>query len=149
MSKPFSVADWYWASADGRIYSSRQGDVVPDGDSDYVAWCEDGSIATVWPRDQAGDQTQAALDEALAFYGLGAIPSPTVTYKADIYRRCTDAEADAIEMALAAATTRRRRLFEESQYLDRSDEAFGLMHEAMVGMFGAERTSELLAPSAG
>lgn len=73
--------------------------------------------------------------------------APAITYKADIYRRCTDAEADAIEMALASAPVRKRRLFEESQYLDHSDEAFAFAQEALVGMFGKKRAGELLAAS--
>lgn len=72
---------------------------------------------------------------------------PVITYKADLYRRCTDAEADAIEIALAGAPVRQRRLFESAQYLDHSDPIFATMHEALVGMFGAERADVLLAAS--
>ncbi|GJE54590.1 hypothetical protein [Methylobacterium thuringiense] len=74
-------------------------------------------------------------------------PVALITYKADIYRRCTDAEAEEIEMALAAAPVRQRRLFEEAQHLDHADEAFSTMHEAMVEIFGAKRADELLAPA--
>jgi hypothetical protein len=70
-----------------------------------------------------------------------------ITYKADIYRRCTDAEADAIEMALIAAPVRQRRLFESALHLDHSDEAFAFAQEALVGMFGKKRAAELLAAS--
>lgn len=72
---------------------------------------------------------------------------PVITYKADIYRRCTDDEADAIEMALAAAPVRQRRLFESALHLDHSDDAFAFAQEALVGMFGEKRASELLAAS--
>ncbi|GJE77297.1 hypothetical protein [Methylorubrum suomiense] len=74
-------------------------------------------------------------------------PLPVITYKADIYRRCTDAEAEAIEMALAAAPVRQRRLFESALHLDHSDAAFAFAQEAMVGMFGKDRADALLAAS--
>ncbi len=82
-----------------------------------------------------------------------AVPDPTppappvITYKADIYRRCTDEEADAIEMALAAAPVRKRRLFESALHLDHSDEAFAFARDALVEMFGETRAGELLAAS--
>lgn len=75
-----------------------------------------------------------------------ATPS-LITYKADIYRRCTDEEADAIEMALASASVRKRRLFESALHLDHTDEAFAFVEEALVGMFGKKRAGELLAAS--
>ncbi|EHP94866.1 hypothetical protein [Methylorubrum extorquens] len=74
-------------------------------------------------------------------------PVPVITYKADIYRRTTEEEAEAIEMALAAAPVRQRRLFESALHLDHSDEAFAFAQEALVGMFGKKRAGELLAAS--
>lgn len=95
---------------------------------------------------EAPDDLEAALK---ADHPTAPLPSagPVITYKADIYRRCTDAEADAIEMALAAAPVRQRRLFESAMYLDHSDEAFAFIQEALVGMFGQKRADELLAAS--
>lgn len=78
---------------------------------------------------------------------LPAAPASVITYKADLYRRCTDEEAEAIEVALAGAPVRQRRLFESAQFLNHADPVFATMHEAMVGMFGAERADELLAAS--
>ena len=74
-------------------------------------------------------------------------PAPVITYKADLYRRTTEEEAEAIEMALAAAPVRQRRLFESALHLDHSDEAFAFAQEALVGMFGKKRAGELLAAS--
>ena len=92
-----------------------------------------------WLYDGSGFSPPAVPD-------TGEVPS-RILYKADIYRRATDAEADAIELALMAATTKRRRLFECAQSLDPQDEAFSMMEEAMTEMFGAKRASELLAAS--
>lgn len=73
--------------------------------------------------------------------------SPVITFKADIWRRCTDEEAASIDEALKAATIRQRRLFEDAQYLDHADEAFAFAHAALVSLFGETRASELLAAS--
>lgn len=90
-------------------------------------------------------------DGALRSVDIEPDPAPpaaaAITYKADIYRRCTDAEADAIEMALAAAPVRQRRLFESALHLDHSDEAFAFARDALVEMFGEKRAGELLAAS--
>lgn len=147
MTPAYNPTAWYWRSDNGRIYSSAAKAVVPKTDDTYVAWTDAGGIPTVWPRDDAGSQTQAALDEVLAGSGLGEPVPAVITYKADIYRRATDEEAEAIEVALAEAPVRQRRLFESAQFLDHTAPEFVTMHEAMVGMFGAGRADELLAAS--
>lgn len=141
----YKPSDWYWRSDTGRIYSSAAKAVVLKSDETFVAWTEAGGIPTVWPRDDAGQQTEAAIEAVLR--DAGVMPMAAVTYKADIYRRATDDEAESIEMALAAAPVRQRRLFESAQFLDHSAPEFADMHEAMVGMFGAERADVLLAAS--
>ncbi|GJD63740.1 hypothetical protein [Methylobacterium frigidaeris] len=76
-----------------------------------------------------------------------AITGPTITSKADLFRRCTDAEAEAIETALAAQSVRKRRIFETAQYISSEDPDFADLRAAAVEMFGAERAAELLAAS--
>lgn len=95
---------------------------------------------------EAPDDLEAALK---ADHPTAPLPSagPVITYKADLYRRTTEEEAEAIEMALAAAPVRQRRLFESALHLDHSDEAFAFAQEALVGMFGKKRAGELLAAS--
>jgi len=73
--------------------------------------------------------------------------TPTITYKSDLYRRATDAEAEAMETALASAPVRERRLFESVQYLDHDAPEFTTLQEHLVEMFGAKRAGELLAAS--
>ena len=72
---------------------------------------------------------------------------PVITFKADIYRRCTNPEAEKIDEALASASVRDRRMFEFAQYLDHADPVFTALRTAMVGMFGEDRTAVLLAAS--
>lgn len=110
---------------------------------------EDSDVRDVssWPEIKAG-----WVVEANGFAPPAAAPpappaGPVVTFKADIYRRCTDEEAEAIEMALAAAPVRQRRLFESAQFLEHTAPEFATMREAIAGMFGGARADELLAAS--
>ena len=111
----------------------------------------DRARCLAWQTDAGFDiEAPPELEAALrADHPTAPLPTatPVITYKADIYRRCSDEEADAIEMALAAAPVRKRRLFESALHLDHSDEAFAFAQEALVEMFGERRASELLAAS--
>ena len=57
--------NWYWLADDARVYGSSAQTIVTDTDAGYVAWTGDGNIATPWPRDDAGNQTDAALQDVL------------------------------------------------------------------------------------
>lgn len=78
MTFPF---DHYWAAEDGRVFSSARCATVAKDDAGYAAWCDaNGCSGTVWPSDEAGAQTLAALDDVLRPYGLstkGAVRSAT------------------------------------------------------------------------
>jgi hypothetical protein len=66
----FNALDWYWLADDARTYGSKNGKIATDTDPDYTAWLDTNQIPTPWPRDEAGNQTNAALQEVLAPYGL-------------------------------------------------------------------------------
>lgn len=68
--RDYDPRNWYWLADDGRIYSSAAGEVVTDEDKAFKAWTEAGSIPTPWPRDEEGNQTDAALQDVLRPYGL-------------------------------------------------------------------------------
>jgi hypothetical protein len=63
----FDAHHWFWLADDGRIFSSEQQVLVASTDPDYVAWLE-FSQPTPWPRDDAGNQTDAALQAVLDPY---------------------------------------------------------------------------------
>lgn len=65
----YTPHDWYWRSEDGRIFSSDRGRLV---DSEDVGWAlaEDIGRWTSWPTSSSGEQTQEALQEVLAPYGI-------------------------------------------------------------------------------
>lgn len=66
----FNPRDWYWAREDGAIYGSARGALLTADDTAYSEWLASGGIATRWPVDVAGAQTDAALQEVLTTYGL-------------------------------------------------------------------------------
>lgn len=73
MSKSYDPRDWYWLAEDGRLFASARITVVTVEDAGYRAWLEAGGPgATGWPRDEAGAQTEDALQEVLTPYGLFA-----------------------------------------------------------------------------
>ena len=137
---------WFWCADDGRVYSSASRSIVPADHEAFLAWVALGGVPTVWPRDDDGEQTEASLEPVLAAAGKQNAPVG-ITYKADIYRRATDEEAEAIEMALMHAPVRQRRLFESALHLDHSAPEFAQMKMALEEMFGEKRASELLLPS--
>lgn len=146
----FIPTDHYWQAEDGRVYSSARLAQIEADDAEFLAWIERGGVPSAWPRDAEGAQTEAEIVRTLTFYGLGASPTPAapvITYKLDFWRRMTEAEADAVEMALAGAPVRDRRMIEEAQVLDHADADFARLREAVVGMFGQARADALLAPS--
>jgi hypothetical protein len=65
----FVPSNWYWLAADGRVFSSARQLVVGTTDSGYVAWTAHNT-PTTWPRDAAGNQTNAALQVVLTPYNL-------------------------------------------------------------------------------
>jgi hypothetical protein len=70
MHKIYNPMDWYWLSADGRIYASARQLIVADHDTGYKTWTADGSEPTPWPRDSKGAETDGALQDVLTPYGL-------------------------------------------------------------------------------
>jgi len=62
--------NWYWTADDGRVYSSAAKCLVEAAEAAYAAWRAAGNAATPWPRDGAGVQTDAALQEVLTPFGL-------------------------------------------------------------------------------
>ena len=65
----YDPQNWYWLADDGRIFSSQRGRVIDSDDDDFVSWSETRA-PTPWPRDDGGEQTDAALQEVLSNYGL-------------------------------------------------------------------------------
>jgi len=74
-------------------------------------------------------------------------PGPIVVFPADLWRRTTDAEAEAIDAAMNGQSLRNRRLFETAQTYQSDDPLWPLLMGAAVQLFGEARARELLAAS--
>ena len=71
----FLAKNWFWISGDGsRIYSSAKQTVINKDDKDFAAWQEAGNRPTPWPKNADGKETDEALAEVLAGYGLRMFP---------------------------------------------------------------------------
>lgn len=68
-------------------------------------------------------------------------------YKADIWRRATDAEATTIDAMLSAQPVKLRRLWADASFLSTTDELFTLIQAAATQAFGATRAAQLLEPT--
>ena len=80
----YTPSRWYWLSADGRIYSSAKQAIITEKDKDFVAWKEAGNLPTPWPKDDEGKETDAALSDVLARYGLRLFPPTLDEVKQDL-----------------------------------------------------------------
>jgi hypothetical protein len=65
----YNPYDWYWLADDQRVFSSARQIIVPVDDPDYVNF-QAVAAPTAWPRDNAGNQTDAALQDVLTPYGV-------------------------------------------------------------------------------
>lgn len=74
-------------------------------------------------------------------------PMPVIVSPADLWRRATEAEAEAIEAAMSSQPLRIRRLFERASTYQSDDPLWPLLYGSAVELFGAERAAELLAAS--
>jgi len=102
----------------------------------------------IWRVEDKDPPTSEEIIAALAAPEPAASPLPVVLYRADLYRRCTDDEADAIDAALANQPTRIRRIFESAVTFRSDDEMWSLLHDAAVGLFDDKRAAVLLSASA-
>lgn len=64
-----------------------------------------------------------------------------------IWRRATDEEAELMEVALQAQPVRLQRIYEGATFISIEDELYGVLHAALVQLFGAVRAAELLGTS--
>lgn len=64
----YDIHDWYWLADDGRVYGTKNQQIVSVTDSDYSEWLEKGLSPTSWPRDLDGNQTDDELQTVLDPY---------------------------------------------------------------------------------
>jgi hypothetical protein len=93
-----------------------------------------------------GEQTVIPLTpEEIAALPPPPPPPPRIIAKADIWRRCTDAEAVTLDTLLNAQPIRLQRMWADAQFLSTGDEMFSAVETALITAFGATRAAQLLA----
>jgi hypothetical protein len=97
----YDPLNWYWRKADGTIYSSAAQGVVSDTDPAYVAFLAGGSHPTPYPRDTAGQESEAELAAVLAPYGLYV--SAAAARRAEILARLAEIDAASVRPMRAIA----------------------------------------------
>ena len=70
----YSPANWYWISSDGRVYSSAKQAIINSKDDAFIKWQASGYLPTPWPKDAQGQQSDSALAEVIAPFGLKLFP---------------------------------------------------------------------------
>lgn len=75
-------------------------------------------------------------------------PEPVViVYPVDLWSRMTDAEADAVEAAMATQTIRVQNIFKSASSYRGDHELWPLLTSMATELFGAPRAAEILAAS--
>lgn len=100
----------YWLADDGRVFDSANQIVTDGNDPGYVVWTGLGNVATTWPLDEAGNQTNESMQAVVGPLGMfvdltyyaadaryrhasGGIQSSGNTYNTDVVSRNTVASA--------------------------------------------------------
>lgn len=80
--KPYNGRAWFWLADDGRVYGSAENTIGTADDAAYKDFIAEGSSATIWPRDDTGQQTLASLQDVVGAFGItvpGATPVDPVS----------------------------------------------------------------------
>lgn len=96
------------------------------------------------------------VEEGLFWDGASFVPLPPNepepvpsqrTYKSDVWRRCSETEAAALDAALAGSTAKLRRLWDDCTILEHEAPEWSLLAAGVAAVVGEERAAEILAPS--
>lgn len=117
------------------VYSNPDHSVVLRSDGAYIPINEEN----------IDYQTLLSSGANISPYEPVVIPK-TRLYKATIWRRCTDAEYDAIQAVLSATPLRIQAIFRDADYLSIGDELYPMIVAGATQAVGAERAAELLEP---
>ncbi len=66
----YNPHDHYWCRDDGTIFSSSRNKTVAEKDNELKEWKRQGGLATMWPRNTEGHQTDDALQDVLTPQGI-------------------------------------------------------------------------------
>ena len=75
------------------------------------------------------------------------LPVKTKLFKADVWRRCTDAAATLLDAALNSQPVRLRRMWDDATFILSTDELYSTLKAGITAIIGAKRAGELLEPT--
>jgi hypothetical protein len=99
--KDYDPKNWFWKKQDGKIYSSTAQGFVAVNDSAYVAFLASGGTPTPYPKDEAGQESEAELAAVLKPYGLHV--SQAAARRVEILARLAEIDAASIRPLRAVA----------------------------------------------
>lgn len=111
---------------------------------------ENDAVIGVYASAQPGFAEEWLDDDApdVSAFLASIAPKKTIIFKADIWRRASDAEAQVIDLQLSAQPIRLQRMWQDSQTLSVNDEFYLRIRDAFVVAFGDVRAAQLLEPTA-
>jgi hypothetical protein len=118
--------NWYWRKADGTIVSSAAQGIVPADDSAYVAFLTADGTPTPYPKDEAGEESEAELAAVLKPYGLHV--SQGAARHEEILARLAEIDAASIR-PLRAVANGTATAFDTQKLADLDSEAAALRAE--------------------
>lgn len=84
----YNPVDWYWLMESGDVYSSARQVTCPPTDQEFMDWLAQGGQPSPYPRDEAGNESEAELATVLSVYGIAIGLS---AYKAQTITRINEA----------------------------------------------------------
>lgn len=62
----YEASNWYWIKSDGEVYSSAKQEIIKADNPEYLGWLDAGNMATPWPKDEDGKESNTELDQVLS-----------------------------------------------------------------------------------
>lgn len=91
----------------------------------------------------------AQRESAVANAASASVASmPVLTYKADIWRRCSEEQAEALHNLLSQRPIKEQMVFNGASVIDHADPLFQSIYDAITQAFDKATADKLLAPSA-
>jgi len=123
-----------------------------------LAGSAEGREATGWnelaPAKPVFDPATQAVTWDGSAWAVSDLPPPEptvgsrpITFKNDVWRRCSEEQAGVIDTELTKLGTRQRRMWEDAQYLDHADPLVMMLKAQMTAAFGESEAARILAPS--
>lgn len=113
--------------------------------------CPPGWVRSEPPAPAPPNKVAQWRVDGWVFVTLADLPAPPMgvvtTFKADLWRRATLAEAAIMSADLQDADAQLRELYLAVQFLDHAAPEFPVLRGALLARFTPERVDELLAPS--